>query len=58
MIQKEYGNAMLASLKDSIARVEPDAKIEMNVRGVVAYNFRKQLEEKLKAQGEKPENIA
>lgn len=57
MIQKQYGNAMLASLQDSVARVEPNAKVAMNVKGLVAYNFRKELAEKLKADGEKPENI-
>ncbi|MBP6910283.1 hypothetical protein KBC03_01660 [Patescibacteria group bacterium] len=57
MIEKQQGNAILAAFKDNIARVEPDAKIEMEVSGLVAYNFRKNLAEKLKNEGVKPEEI-
>lgn len=58
LINKETGNAMLASLEDNIARVEPNAKIQMQVRGEVAFNFRKQLAEKLQKEGVKPEEMS
>lgn len=57
MVEKQYGNAILASLQDNIAKVEPQAQIQMNVRGATAYEYRKQLAEKLKIDGEKPEDI-
>lgn len=57
VISKQYGGDILSSVESSLVQVEPNAQLQMEVRGQVAYAFRKEAEAQLKAEGESTEAI-